>query len=245
MRDQPLISLESVDLGYRRKTVVAGVDLLIRRGDYWVLLGPNGRGKTTLVHALIGSSPLAGRVRHGEDFNPRQDIGFVPQSSRLHPSLPMTVAELVGLGMVNLRLTRGEWRERLAAALATVALGEHAQESFWHLSGGQRQRALIARALVRRPALLILDEPTTGLDLAAEEALLTCIDGLYRELTPAIVLVTHDLSLALRHATHVALFQPGRLETGTAAEMLTRRRLGAAFGVTPGSLSILAVEDGA
>jgi ABC-type Mn2+/Zn2+ transport system ATPase subunit len=216
--------------------VVSGVDLTVSAGDFWVLLGPNGRGKTSLVKAILGLlAPLAGTLDLAVD---RQHLGFVPQRGELSDTLPMTVREFVDLGMVNLPLTRAGRRERLAAALREVGLDDRPAAPMRILSGGQHQRALIARALVRQPALLILDEPTTGLDVAAEASLMRCVAQLHRDRGLTVLLVTHDLDLARRHATHAGIFVDGTVRCLPMADPAAAAAIGRSFGLAepPGCL---------
>lgn len=225
-----LVRADGLALGYRRTAVLRDVDLEIRAGDWWFVIGPNGTGKSTFTRALFGLvTPTGGTLWIDPERAPRSRWAFVPQRSTLNPSVPTTVREQVELGLVG--LGRGAGVERVAAALAQVGLGERARDDFWALSGGQRQRVMLARALVRRPAVLVLDEPEAGLDLAAEERLLATLAAINREHGVTIIYVAHDLACVRRHATHVALFHDGRVESGPSSEMMTRARLERAYGV--------------
>lgn len=229
--DQPdvLLRASGLRLGYGRHVVLDGCSLEVKRGELWCLLGSNGAGKTTFVRTVIGLlPPLGGSLWRNPQAATPAHIGFVPQRCELNRSLPTTIAEFVSLGMVGLATSR--LAERLDWSLRCVDLGDMQQQSYWSLSGGQRQRALLARALIREPRILILDEPTTGLDPVAEANLLQRLDELRQERRLAILLVTHDLNLARRHATHVALFEGGKVAAGAAAEMLTGERLREVFG---------------
>jgi ABC-type cobalamin/Fe3+-siderophores transport system ATPase subunit len=106
-----------------------------------------------------------------------------------------------------------------------------AEKDYWSLSGGQRQRALVARALVRRPRILFLDEPTKGLDLAAEDALMQSLTDLNRRESLTVLFITHDLTLAARYASHVALFHNGKVEGGSIADAMNPERLLSTYGV--------------
>lgn len=224
-----IITARGLALGYGRAPVLRDIEWTVAPGENWFLLGPNGRGKSTLLKAVLGQLPaLSGRL---EVSCGRAAIGFVPQRCDLNPSLPTTVREFVGLGLVNLDVSRAEAGERLREALAQVKLGERADVNYWSLSGGQRQRALLARALIRRPDLLILDEPTNGLDLPSEEALLACLHDLRQSRTVTTLFVTHDLSLATRHATHVALFTGGTMRCGSRTAMMAPESLEETFGI--------------
>ena len=226
-----VIEARGLALGYRGRTVLASVDWTVRSGEYWFLLGPNGSGKTTLLRGVLGLlAPLAGSLRRDPDTASLERTGFVPQRSLMNPTLPTTVREFVGLGSVGLpRKARDP--ASLDWALARAGLAGLADRDLRALSGGQRQRALVARALVRRPRLLLLDEPTEGLDVASEESFLETIDDLRRAEQLTLVFVTHKLRIAARYATHVALFVEGRVRAGPRDAVLLPADLEAAFGV--------------
>ena len=209
-------------LGYGDQPVLAGVTLEVRRGDAWFLIGPNGSGKTTLVRALIGTlAPRAGSLERGPALADLARVGVVPQRGAFRGTLPTTVREFVSLGFVGSRVTRAQRPEALAWALERTGLAGLERRAFGSLSGGQRQRALVARALVRRPQVLILDEPTEGLDLPTQDALLATLTALQAEHALTLVVVTHRLDIAERHASHVALFSHGRVTAGPRERVLT------------------------
>lgn len=229
---KPLVlRLQHASVGYGSEAVLRGVDWEIRAGDTWFLLGRNGSGKTTLLRALLGLLPLSsGILERNARYASREQTGFVPQRCELSPALPTTVREFVCLGLVGLLVPRRERAARLAEALAAADLGGLGTRSYWSLSGGQRQRALVARALVRRPALLIFDEPTEGLDAPSEAAFLDLVDRLRREHGVTVLFVTHRLGMAAGRATHLALVADGSLITGPLDTMLRRPELAEAFG---------------
>lgn len=227
-----IIQLTKVCLAYGSRLVLRDIDLQVKPGQFWFVLGPNGEGKTTLLRALLGLlPPSAGTVRWREHDRRHERTGFVPQRCDLNPSLPTTVREFVLLGLTGRRLRRAERPDRLRRALQQVDLHLLEESDYWSLSGGQRQRALLARALVRQPELLILDEPTNGLDLSAEHELLCSLARLNREEQLTIVLVTHDLPLAARYASHLALVHGGRVESGPLATLLSAPSLQRCYGV--------------
>lgn len=230
----PLLTVSNAVLGYGRRAVLRVDTLTIQRGDFWFLIGPNGSGKTTLIRNVMGLiRPIKGEVERSPICAEVEHMGFVPQRCEARPSLPTTVREFVSLGLVGMNLARNERDARMQRALNRVELLPLASESFWMLSGGQQQRALLARALIREPRLLVLDEPTNGLDPSAEEALLNVISELRRDEGIAALLVTHDIALAARHASHVALIRDGALEVGLREAMLTGERLTRVFGINP------------
>lgn len=211
---EPLVRVAGLDLAYGAAHVLRDATLEVRRGEFWFLLGGNGSGKTTFLRALLGVvPPRAGILALSPALHGRQGIGFVPQHCAINPALPTTVREFVSLGLVGLTVPRRERAARLERALERVGLAALLSRDYWSLSGGQRQRALVARALVRDPELLILDEPMNHLDPDAEEMLLHDLLGLHRGGRLALLLVTHDVAMAERHATHVATFGDGRVVT--------------------------------
>jgi len=243
------IEARGLVLGYGRRVVLRDVNLAIRPGEFWFLLGPNGAGKTTLLGALLGVlPPLAGELVLHPDLAGRRRMGVVPQRCDLNPALPTTVREFVLLGTVGARQSRREEQARLAWALEHAGLGGMERRSYWALSGGQRQRALVARALVRRPSLLILDEPTSNLDPAAEDALLRLLTELRRTQGLTLVFVTHDVEIAARYGTHLALVSGGRVRAGAARDLLApgilRDIFGVAMHIFPDPLGSVAVHVG-
>lgn len=238
-----MIAARGASAGYGDATVLRDVSLSVREGEFWFLLGPNGSGKTTMLRAILGAIALrAGEIVRRADIAGPERIGFVPQRCDLNPSLPTTVREFVSLGLVG--LSRAGAAERLAWALERCNLGGLARRSYWALSGGQKQRALLARALIRRPKLFVVDEPTTGLDPSSQDLLMRSLDDLNREDRLTILFVTHDLPLAAKHATHVALFVEGRVEAGPADEVLRPEALRRAYGL-PIELHTEAIRRGA
>ena len=232
MTEQLLVKTEGLSVSYGKRTILRDVRLDIRVGDFWFLLGPNGQGKTTLLRCILGLlKPQSGSLWISPELQGRQRIGFVPQRCDLNPTLPTTVREFVLLGLVGIRAKRVECEKRLAWALEKVGLGAKGASSYWSLSGGQRQRALVARALVRRPRLLILDEPTNGLDLTTEESLLGFLAELNEKENITLLFVTHDLTIAARHGSHFALFHDLTVTAGPGPEVLVGNHLEETFGL--------------
>ena len=202
-----LVALEDVTVGFGRVAVVVNATLVVRAGEAWFWLGPNGAGKTTLANALLRTlQPQAGTVRCSL---PRAAIGYVPQRCDWNPVLPTTAGEFVALGLCGVRVSGSQIAARTAGALASVGLPEFERRDYWQLSGGQRQRLLLARALVRDPRLLVLDEPTNGLDPQSERGLIELVLGATRERGLGFVFITHRLDLANAHATHILRFSRG------------------------------------
>ncbi|MHA7134169.1 metal ABC transporter ATP-binding protein [Oerskovia turbata] len=179
--------------------ILRGVDLSVARGEVVALLGANGSGKSTLVKSLVGIHPLAaGRVRLlGADLGPQVpwgSLGYVPQRVSAQAGVPSTAEEVVASGLLHgrrIRLPRG-WRATARDALARVDLADRAHSAVHELSGGQQQRVLIARALVRDPELLILDEPVAGVDQPSQEAFAATLTELTRG-GMTVLVVLHEL----------------------------------------------------
>ena len=208
------------------------MNLCIREAEFWFLLGPNGAGKSTLLAAILGRlAPMEGTIRRRSELAGAHRIGFVPQRWDLNPSLPTTVREFVSLGLVGIPGARRAARERMAWALERSGLAQMPGRDYWSLSGGQRQRALLARALIRHPSIFIVDEPTNGLDPSSQELLMGALADLNANERLTILFVTHDLPLAARYASHVALFLDGTIEAGPVADVLRPDLMRRAYGL--------------
>jgi ABC-type Mn2+/Zn2+ transport system ATPase subunit len=230
VEDEALFAARGLSLGYGESTVLRDVELAVRRGEYWGWIGPNGSGKSTLLRGFLGLlRPLAGELQVAPRLADRARIGYVPQRSELSDALPTTVRELVELGLVRSALPHAERAAALGWALQQVGLAGMERRDVWSLSGGQRQRALLARALVRRPELLVLDEPTEGLDVATNDALLETLGALHREAGLTLIVVTHRLEIARERADHVALFVDGRVIAGPREAVLSGAEAERAF----------------
>ena len=236
----PLLRVDDVSLGYDGRPVLEHVSFAVVRGEFAALLGPNGAGKTTLFRGILGLiPPLAGRIDYG--FNRRETPpGYVPQKESLDPIFPLTAYEVVLMGAaarVPPLWPIGRERRRLAAeCLARVGLSDAAEEPFWTLSGGQKQRVLIARALAVEPQLLLLDEPTAGVDPGAEAAIVDVITRLNRDRGLTVLIVSHHLRLVREVVGSVIWVEDGSATKGTTAEMLSTERLADVFGAAARSL---------
>ena len=186
------IAIESADLGYAGQPVLRRVSVAIRPAEFVAVLGANGSGKTTLLRSLLGLlPPLSGTVERA----PGARIGYVPQRETLDDRYPLSGADVALFGTYGdlsfWRAIGAPARERARSALAACGALEFASRRYSELSGGQRQRILIARALATAPSLLLLDEPTAGVDRASEAAILDALEDLRRDRSLSIWLVTH------------------------------------------------------
>ena len=225
----PLIQVKDATLGYGPRSIILdNVHLQVDRGDYLGIVGPNGSGKTTLLKTLLGLlRPISGTVRIGDGESIR--YGYVPQRETVDTLFPIPVEEIVLMGRYQrlgvFRRPGKADREIARQALAHVGIENLAKRSYRDLSGGQKQRALIARALASEPDLLVLDEPTNGMDLASEHALLDLVKVLHEEDKLTVILVSHLLANIANSAENIAIIAHGSLEEGTRAEMLSTERL--------------------
>jgi zinc transport system ATP-binding protein len=184
--DRPLIEAKGVSHGYGRLEALQHVDLAVAPGEIVSLIGPNGAGKTTLVRIMLGLvKPRAGTVLR----RPGLRIGYMPQQFRLEPSLPMTVRRFLGLG--------GADRAAIGRALFEVGAEAIADHPLLGLSGGETQRVLLARALVREPTLLVLDEPVRGVDIGGQVELYELVAQIRRRRGCSVLMISHDLHLVM------------------------------------------------
>ena len=232
-KKDPIIEVDEATFAYGRNIILESVEMQIHESEFWCFIGPNGEGKTTLIKALLGAlRPKRGFIRLRPDFARRTRIGFVPQNCDLNPTVPTTIKSFVVQGTAGLPVAESKLKQRVLKSLEVMGIQHIRDRSIWKVSGGQRQRAMVARALVRDPLLMIVDEPTAGLDLAASSGLLKTITELNRQHGITVIFVTHDLQLAGHHASHVAVFKNRRVTCGPVSEALTGENLGNAFGVS-------------
>ncbi len=243
MTGTAVLRTEGVDLVRNGKLLLNGIDIAVQEGEHWALLGPNGAGKSTLLgllgavtHPTRGTVHVLGNQLGKVDMRElRSHIGHV---NPRHPlGTPLTVFEVVLTGITNTTELVPRWspspaeRAQAGELLDMLGMAGKREERWPTLSQGERGRTLIARALMPKPRLLLLDEPATGLDLAAREQLLTAIDGLragHPEL--ASVLVTHHLEELPASTTHALLLREGaHLASGPAEEVITTELVSECF----------------
>jgi iron complex transport system ATP-binding protein len=236
-----VLACRDVVVGYRRHRVLDGVDVDAAAGEWLAVVGPNGAGKSTLLRAIGGLLPMEGGsiTLDGEDLaslrtrDRAQRVALVPQAPIVPPG--MTVAAYVLLGRTPYLPRFGsEGADDLRAAseaLALLDLVEFTDRAVNSLSGGERQRVFVARALAQETAVILLDEPTTGLDLWHQQEVLELIDSLRTERGVTVVSTMHDLTLISRFADRLVLVDGGRVVAGgTPEEILTPETLARWYG---------------
>jgi len=239
-RDGPRLACRGVRLEVGSRTLVAQFDLEVRAGECWAIVGPNGAGKTTLVATLAGLVvPATGEIAYDgvplARLAPRERAllrGYLPQDSV--DFFPATVLETALIGR-HPHLARWQWESGADVARARSALAAFDLEGFdardvRTLSGGERRRLALAALVAQDPGIFLLDEPSSHLDLGQQIAALGAITALARDRGKAVVMVLHDLHLAVRFADYAIALGDGSAQTGTAADILTAPALSELFG---------------
>ena len=205
MDKETLIKLTDIRMNRENKIILDNVNLEINRGDFLAITGPNGGGKTTLLRIILKLlKPTCGSVRYSTDSNPNQEltIGYLPQKNMIDSHFPITVEEVVSLGLYGQsNFSKEDSKKAVTDILKLVGMDTLTKQSIGRLSGGQLQRALLARAIISRPEVLVLDEPLSYLDKQFEHRIYDIIASLAP--TTTIILVSHEMStiaaMANRH----------------------------------------------
>ena len=227
----PLVEFDRATLGYGRRVVLSDLSFAIPQGDFLGLVGPNGAGKTTILRAILGTlDPLAGAVR----IAPLR-FGYVPQRDSVDYGFPLKVIDVVMMGRydrigVGRRPTARD-RERARDALSHVGIIGLADQPLASLSGGQKQRTLIARALVGEPNILVLDEPTNGMDLVSTTQILSLVRELHERDHLTVLMVSHALNEVANYVERIALVLEGSFRIGTVDEIMNEQTLSGMYGI--------------
>ncbi|MDR2161680.1 MAG: metal ABC transporter ATP-binding protein [Desulfovibrio sp.] len=236
------IALRGVSVRRGKVPVLEDIRASIPRRGCTMIIGPNGAGKTTLLWTLLGDIPHSGSI----DFAPGRDggrprLGYVPQNARLDQGLPLTVLEFLTLGLqrspIWLGLRPGA-RDRALDFLRLVRAEHLAKRRMGVLSGGETQRVFLALALQREPDILLLDEPSAGMDMQGDLLLCDLLEDLRLARAFTQVMVSHDLGLAAHHATHVLCLKRSLLAQGPPEKVFSHEVLTGLFGVHEGLLSL-------
>jgi len=237
---EALITLTDVGFTYGASPVLSGVDYEVDRGQFTGIVGPSGSGKTTLLRLLLGTlRPTRGTVVREPDLA----ISYVPQLETVNWNFPVTVSDCVLMSRKATRLiprpTRAE-RAEVGEVLDRLGIADLADRHIRDLSGGQQQRMFLARALMRRPNLLLLDEPTSGVDVQTRHEVLHLLADL-NEQGLAIVLTTHDLNGMAAHLPHLLALHHRVIASGTPAEVIVPSVVEQVFGARMDILQHLGV----
>jgi zinc/manganese transport system ATP-binding protein len=255
----PAIVLRSASASMGGRTVWSGVDLSVYPGEFVAVLGSNGSGKSTLLKAILGlvqTAPGAVSVLGGPAGVANREIGYLPQRHGFDSTLPIRGVDLVRLGLdgarwgVPLPLGRGELarggkrarsRERVREVIELVGASAYAERPLGELSGGEQQRILIAQALVRRPRILMLDEPLDSLDLPNQAAVSALVQHICRAENVAVLLVAHDVNPLLSYLDQVIYLAGGSALQGAVQDVITGPKLSELYGV---EIEVLRTRDG-
>ena len=237
--EPPAIEVRDVRVQLGGQPVLRGVNLRVAAGQLIALIGPNGSGKTALLRALLGLQPVqSGEIHLLGETDLRQAlprVGYVPQRLELERSFVLSVREFLALRLRETRhwfwLSKRRTDQLLCASLAEIGVAALLDKPLAGLSGGQLQRVLIAFTLLRRPELLLLDEPTAGVDAPGEETFYDLIAGIQKRHHMTVVLVSHDLSMVCRHAHRVYALNGVICCEGTPEEVMSADSLKEAFGI--------------
>jgi zinc transport system ATP-binding protein len=212
--DNEIINIEGLFYNYERQNVLEDINFVVGKGDFVGLVGPNGSGKSTLLKCILGiQHPSKGNIQlFGKDirkFKEWNKIGYVSQKANsFNSGFPATVFEVVSLGLVTkvglFRRINHQYKNRILEAIKAVGMTDFINRNIGELSGGQQQRIFIARALVSEPELLILDEPTVGVDAENVESFYQLLSDLNKNLGITLVLVSHDIGTITDKVSHVA-----------------------------------------
>jgi zinc transport system ATP-binding protein len=223
---QEVIKLENVTYRYNSDLVLENISFKADQGDLLGIIGPNGAGKTTLFSLILGLlEGYQGKITvFGEDIRNNRKIlkkiGYIPQKNIIDQGFPATVEEIVSLGVFERKT-----KDKIISAINTVGLLEQKHKRIGELSGGQQQRVLIAKALVNEPQLLILDEPTTGIDLETQNKFYALLRKLNSENKITIILASHDLDAINKLANKIACVNRKMSFHGDAREFFGNEQL--------------------
>lgn len=239
---KPIVKLENIYFSYGERTVLKDINLTIDEGMFLGLVGPNGGGKTTLIKVILGLlKPQQGKIHlldePIETFRNWNRIGYVSQKANsFNKGFPATVFEVVAMGLTAklgyFSFLKRKQKARVLEAIKQVGMEQYTYENIGNLSGGQQQRVFIARALVSDPVLLILDEPTVGVDYKNVERFYDLLNKLNKEEKITMLLVTHDTGAVTKHATEIACLNQTLHFHGEACDYtaLTEEQLSEIYG---------------
>ena len=239
--NHPIIRFDQATFGFPGVIALEDISLSIPESEFVGVIGPNGSGKTTLCRAVLGlMAPLRGTLRvldcACEELrcHHRALIGYLPQKGMLDRNFPVTVLEAVMMGRYGalglFRRPARKDRDIAREALAQVEMDHHRDSALGALSGGQQQRVFIARALAQQPRILLLDEPTTGLDLTAQHSVVGLIQQRHRDLKLTVLMITHDINMIRSRVDRLVLLKTKLFAEGPPREVLIPEILSQVYG---------------
>ena len=201
------LTCQNLTVGYDGRTVLQGLNFEVNPGDYLCIVGENGSGKSTLMKTLLGlQAPISGRILTGDGLR-KNEIGYLPQQTQAQKDFPASVREIVlsgCQGRCGSRPFYSKEEKRLAEEnIGKMGIGSLTKRCYRELSGGQQQRVLLARALCATRKMLLLDEPVSGLDPRVTAEMYGLIETLNREEGITVMMISHDISAALKYASHI------------------------------------------
>jgi zinc transport system ATP-binding protein len=216
---EPVLSISDISFSYTNEPTIKSVSLVVHRGDYVGIIGPNGGGKSTLLKLIVGLlNPQKGSIKI------TGSIGYVPQRTYVTGNFPVTVFEVVAMGRFGkrglLRFPTQEDDKKVIEALNHVSMLEYKDRQIDELSGGQQQRVFIARALASEPEIIVLDEPTVGVDVKTQKQFYTLLRKLNRELNLTLIIASHELDVVAHEATEIAYINRSLVYYGNPEEFL-------------------------
>ncbi|MDP2014200.1 MAG: metal ABC transporter ATP-binding protein [Actinomycetota bacterium] len=224
-----LIQLDGVDAGYSHHPVLSDVNFHVHEDQFTGIVGPSGAGKTTLLRLLLGTlKPMKGRITQANGLR----MAYVPQLETVSWNFPVTVRECVLMSRKaanQLPWASKPEKSQVADVLERLGIGDLAERHIRELSGGQQQRMFLARALLRQPQIMLLDEPTSGVDVSTRHDVLHLLADLHEE-GVAIVLTTHDLNGIAAHLPHLVCVNKGIIASGTPNDVMNPDVLERTFG---------------
>jgi ABC-type Mn2+/Zn2+ transport system ATPase subunit len=242
LSDEPIIQFDHASFEFPGGVVaLKDISLSITAGEFVGVIGPNGSGKTTLCRAVLGlMAPVHGHLRIFDcacdelRCHHRAKIGYLPQKGAVDRDFPVTVLETVMMGRYGAlglfkRPTKQD-REIAMDALTYVGMDSHMNSALGQLSGGQQQRVFIARALAQQPKVLLLDEPTTGLDITTQHNVIELVQHLHEELALTVLLITHDINLIRSRVDRLVLLKTRLFAAGPPTEVLNADTLRQVYG---------------
>lgn len=237
---QNIIRIKNISFSFGTQKILRDISFNVHRGDYLGIIGPNGGGKTTLVKIILGLlKPFEGTVEmYGEDirkFKNWQKIGYIPQKAiNFDANFPATVREVVSMGLFAkkglLRFLNAGDQQKVTQALKLVEMEKYAKRLIGDLSGGEQQRVFIAKALVTEPSLLILDEPTAGIDIKAQEKFYTLLKDLNKKLHITLIMISHEIDVIAHEATEFACINETLFYHGPPKEFIKEDFLSKLYG---------------